>query len=306
MKIDKALILAAGRGTRMGVIGKVLPKPMWPIFEKTLLYLSCCYARDIGIGEIFINAHHCKQEILTHIDNLSMPNINVLEEEDLLGVGGAVHNLNRHSQGGNVLIINSDLFIFPMKGSITDYLDLNNGDIAQLLSLPVESNSGYNKLFIENNYLKKIEQIDKKNTSDYYTYSGVSLVNMDLLDDCEGFSNFFESVADYKKKKVSVVNLKNCEYWDFGTISRYCDSLYRVIDNLNKSCDSKFMTFLNKNGAIFEQCVQNNSYGSKYSHTIDLTGKNIANSSGQIIFCGTTSIETDKKGIYYRDLFQPI
>ena len=45
MKVDNALILAAGKGTRMGNVGKILPKVIWPIFEKTILELEVAYAK---------------------------------------------------------------------------------------------------------------------------------------------------------------------------------------------------------------------------------------------------------------------
>ena len=56
MKIDYCLILAAGFGSRMGEIGKILPKVLWHIFEKSLLELEIEYARSLGIKKIFINS----------------------------------------------------------------------------------------------------------------------------------------------------------------------------------------------------------------------------------------------------------
>ena len=44
MIVENALILAAGAGTRMGEIGKVLPKVLWPVFECSLLELEVLYA----------------------------------------------------------------------------------------------------------------------------------------------------------------------------------------------------------------------------------------------------------------------
>jgi mannose-1-phosphate guanylyltransferase len=58
MKVDYCLILAAGFGTRMGLIGKSLPKVMWPIFEKTLLETQIIYARKFNPRKIYINVHH--------------------------------------------------------------------------------------------------------------------------------------------------------------------------------------------------------------------------------------------------------
>ena len=53
----RALILAAGKGTRMGEIGKVLPKVLWPIYERSLLELQVQYAKSLGIKDIYIKNH---------------------------------------------------------------------------------------------------------------------------------------------------------------------------------------------------------------------------------------------------------
>ncbi len=63
MQIDYALILSAGKGTRMGEVGKLLPKPLWPIFHKTLLELQVEYCLELGIKKIFINTHYLAESI---------------------------------------------------------------------------------------------------------------------------------------------------------------------------------------------------------------------------------------------------
>ena len=72
MQIDYCLILAAGFGTRMGEIGKSLPKVLWPIFERSLLELQVEYAKSLGIQKIFINLHHQKDIILDYVQNKSV------------------------------------------------------------------------------------------------------------------------------------------------------------------------------------------------------------------------------------------
>ena len=43
------LILSAGFGTRMGPIGKALPKVLWPIFEEALLGIQIEYVNELKI-----------------------------------------------------------------------------------------------------------------------------------------------------------------------------------------------------------------------------------------------------------------
>ena len=57
MKIDSFFTLSAGLGSRMGDIGSILPKPLWPVFEKTLLELQFDFYQWLGIEKNFINTH---------------------------------------------------------------------------------------------------------------------------------------------------------------------------------------------------------------------------------------------------------
>ncbi len=68
MQVKNALILAAGKGTRMGEIGKRLPKVLWPIFEKSALELEVAYAKELGAENIYINSHHYTDELLSFVE----------------------------------------------------------------------------------------------------------------------------------------------------------------------------------------------------------------------------------------------
>lgn len=61
--IKKAVILAAGRGKRMGPITKSIPKPMLPILDKPILHYLIDEIREAGIHDIYIVTSH-KQEII--------------------------------------------------------------------------------------------------------------------------------------------------------------------------------------------------------------------------------------------------
>ena len=91
MQIDYCLILSAGFGTRMGEIGKSLPKVLWPVFEKSLLELQVEYVKTLGIPKIFINLHHQKELILESVRNKAVfDEVIFLTEEEILDIGGGI------------------------------------------------------------------------------------------------------------------------------------------------------------------------------------------------------------------------
>ena len=62
MEKYKAIILAAGRGKRLGDITKDLPKPLLEINNKTLISYAIDFVKNIGIQDIVVVAgYHFEQ-----------------------------------------------------------------------------------------------------------------------------------------------------------------------------------------------------------------------------------------------------
>ena len=68
MKIKKAIIPAAGLGTRMLPATKSMPKEMLPVFDKPTLQYIIEEAISSGIEEILIVTGRNKQSIENHFD----------------------------------------------------------------------------------------------------------------------------------------------------------------------------------------------------------------------------------------------
>ena len=105
----KALILAAGMGSRLAPFTDVLPKPLVPFFGIP----SLVYAIDKCISDgldICINTHHLPTHIEdfvnTHYKNAG---IHLSFEKELLGTGGAVANIRDWLAGDSLLIYNADI-----------------------------------------------------------------------------------------------------------------------------------------------------------------------------------------------------
>ncbi|OIQ18281.1 MAG: hypothetical protein BM556_08450 [Bacteriovorax sp. MedPE-SWde] len=230
MNIKSCLITAAGLGTRMGEIGKKLPKPLWPIFDKNLLDLQVEYAKNLGVEKIYINTHHHKDKIN---DWARDKDVIILEEELLLGSGGCIHNLKNTIKEdiGIILIINSDQFYFVEKEFINAAyrMMLRDGVNSHLIGIEVDKTEKYNETCLVNNYLNDIKK--PSGESSYITYSGVGLINIDNIEYVSGESSFFKSVCDYKKEKVRLTTPTNREYWDFGTKEKYLENIFKLLED---------------------------------------------------------------------------
>ena len=59
----KAMILAAGKGTRVQPITHIIPKPMIPILQKPVMEFLLELLKEHGFKEIMVNVSHLAEEI---------------------------------------------------------------------------------------------------------------------------------------------------------------------------------------------------------------------------------------------------
>ena len=88
----KAMILAAGLGTRLRPLTDSRPKALVEIAGRTLLEITLSHLRAVGVREVIINVHHFADMILDYLktnDNFGM-RIDVSREEVLLDTGGGL------------------------------------------------------------------------------------------------------------------------------------------------------------------------------------------------------------------------
>lgn len=301
MKVDHVLILAAGKGTRMGEIGKELPKVLWPIFEKSLIELQLAFAKRLAPdAEVYVNTYYHKHVVANGVSDLDC---NVIIEEEVLDIGGGIHNLARRlNYSGTLLILNCDQFLcFDEVYFEKGLLALKNVD-SLLFSYEVNSNSLYNSLNSENNVFKGvIQNCDIARDTQHQTYTGMSLVKLEKLTPVLGASKYFNSVANPGLNKVGLLPVSDVEYWDFGTLFRYCDSISKVCSTDNRSM---FKQFLIDENALDPKKLNQHNYNSKSG--LNFTRKFIENTNGSIILGDSTLSELPERSVVFSDVFQPI
>ena len=115
----KAMIFAAGLGTRLKPLTDTLPKALVPLAGKTLLQWQIEKLKATGIKDIVVNVHHFPDMIINYLkenDNFGC-NIQVSDERNmLLETGGglrkaheAIKLLGEEAKGEGILICNVDI-----------------------------------------------------------------------------------------------------------------------------------------------------------------------------------------------------
>ena len=90
----KAMVLAAGLGTRLRPLTNDRPKAMVTVAGKTLLEITLLTLRSFGVDEVIVNVHHFADMICESLDengNFGM-RIEISHEDELLDTGGGLKN----------------------------------------------------------------------------------------------------------------------------------------------------------------------------------------------------------------------
>lgn len=109
----KAILLAAGLGTRLRPITNTVPKCLVPINGKPLLEYWLENLTNIGINEFLINTHYFHTQVEEYVNKSRFKdNITLIYEEKLLNTGGTVLKSKRFLNNEPFLLIHADNLCF--------------------------------------------------------------------------------------------------------------------------------------------------------------------------------------------------
>ena len=100
----RALILAAGYGTRLGELTKDKPKPLIEVDGKSVIEGIIDNLHINGITEIIVNLHYLPTVITERITNKAL----YYYEPRLLGHEGTIHTLKEWLKDDDFFVINGD------------------------------------------------------------------------------------------------------------------------------------------------------------------------------------------------------
>jgi NDP-sugar pyrophosphorylase family protein len=108
----KAMLLAAGLGTRLKPFTDKHPKALVKINGKTLLQRNIEYLAGYGITEIIVNVHHFAAQIKDEIKSNNGFGSNVVisdEENEVLETGGGLKKASWFFDDGSFVLMNVDI-----------------------------------------------------------------------------------------------------------------------------------------------------------------------------------------------------
>lgn len=293
--------MAAGKGTRMGEIGKLLPKPLWPVFESTLLGLQIKHVQAMGVKRIVLNSHHNHEEIKKYVEG-NFPGVLISHEEELLGSGGGIHKVINEKMvdcSKPLMILNSDSFLL-MDASGWEELLMMMKDMSAgvgLFLVEINKNDAYNRVDSKCGVMTGID-INGEGDPPYRTYSGFGLVLPEYIKKNEGVSGFFKSVADYENEKVICHHQNALKLYDFGTIDKYKEAITQILRKQQNS--PMFQLLENSNSILLEEInIEEESYRSKVAGQVNFSMSESPDCDEKFVIGGTEGPGTVDSGVRF-------
>jgi MurNAc alpha-1-phosphate uridylyltransferase len=151
MKIDSAMVLAAGLGTRLRPITDTMPKPLVPIAGKPMIDYVLDALAAAGVELAVVNVHHLADQMEAHLARRQRPQVRISDERaQLLDSGGGLVKGLTQLPPVPIFVMNADLFWVgedPNKpdnlSRLAGFFDAERMDIAMLV-VRDENTTGHN------------------------------------------------------------------------------------------------------------------------------------------------------------------
>lgn len=109
----RAMILAAGFGTRLRPLTDTVPKALVEVAGHPMVAYPLAVVREAGIREVIINLHHLGGEIRRVLGDGSRYGLAITysEEDPILDTGGAIKKAEPFLGGDTFVVLNADMVI---------------------------------------------------------------------------------------------------------------------------------------------------------------------------------------------------
>jgi len=233
----KAMILAAGFGTRLQPLTTDLPKPLLPVGNRPLIHYNLLLLKKYGITEVLINLHHLGEKIVQEIGNGLRFGMNVIysEEPEILGTGGAIKKVRSEFCKGTFIVMNGDILIDINLDKLVEFHHRKKG--VSTLALREDDEIGrFGAVEIDTkNQIRNIlgkccwngERLSR------FMFTGVHVMEPRVLDyiPMETFYSITDAYIEMVKRKEKLYGYTMKGYWnDIGVPERY----QRVDQDLKK------------------------------------------------------------------------
>ena len=216
------VIMAGGEGVRMEPFTKILPKPLIPIKDKTIIERIIEKFTNISCVDFHITVNYKSKIIKAYFSELSHDyNINFINEKKPLGTAGSLYFLKNKFKDP-FFVTNCDILIKHDYGNIYNYHIQNNYDIT-LVGAEKEYIIPYGNCQVGKDGL--LSKVTERPKYDFIINTGLYVLSPDVLKliPKDKFFHITDLIkeAQKNKKRVGVFSVNSDSWIDIGQWEEY-------------------------------------------------------------------------------------
>lgn len=189
----RAMILAAGYGTRLGEMGRKRPKPMLPVAGRPLVRWGLDWLAHAGIREVVVNLHHLGEQIEAELGDGSCVGARVLyshEEGLILGTGGGLRHARVHldrGDGAPIVVANGKIVHDVDLSAVLAHHERSGAEATMVLRADTEGTWGSPIHVDEQGFVSSLAGatragVTPREPSTPYMFTGIHVLSPSLLD----------------------------------------------------------------------------------------------------------------------------
>lgn len=216
------LIMAGGKGLRLGDLTRTTPKPLMKIGELTFLELVVGYAYKFGIREFIVSVNYLKEQIKDFVGNLNIPGaeFKIVEESEgkYLGTAGILYTAISLCSNKKIVVSNADLFINENAGSNLREVFITDSK-TKVVCVEHEQIIPFGVVDEVSDKLTDIVEkpmVTSLIAAGIYSFNVNDLRNILVKDDVLDMPDLIKMFLQ-KNYQIDVLKLKNCDWIDIGT-----------------------------------------------------------------------------------------
>ena len=185
-----ALILAAGRGSRLAPLTDDIPKPLLDVHGKPLITHQLQWLKGAGISRVVINLFHLGNQIREELGNGKAFGLDIVysEEPKLLETGGAIRHA-RHLLGDDpFLLLNGDIWTDFDFNTLPSRLPRHLQGHLLLTRTPANREQG--DLQLAHHRVRRPEDVQHRR----WVYCGIALLRAAIIGDQTGVFSLRDSL----------------------------------------------------------------------------------------------------------------
>jgi mannose-1-phosphate guanylyltransferase len=245
--MPRAMILAAGFGTRLGALTRLRPKPMLPVCGAPLVRWAVLWLRHHGIREIVINLHHLGEQIEAELGDGRDLDVSIVyshEEGLILGTGGGLRQARAaldDGREGPIVVVNGKILVDLDLGAVIARHVETNAEATMVLRPDPDAERWGSFRCSEDGRIVRMLDLDPASgpipsASDPLMFTGVQVLTPRFLDRIppEGeqcvVRTAYRSLFDEGR---GLYGWRTDRYWwEHSTEQRYLQGIVNVLDGL--------------------------------------------------------------------------